>query len=219
VTLPRTSLHRILSHSRRVPGHDGHDDDRSARKGWGADHVWQPASHRPPSRTPPHGCRSRIASHACRSAACVCDSIHLRSLLHPLHFTFPTASAPSPPFFPTLISAMALPSSRIPAVELRLNDPASSAPPSHAPLASFARLAAIEVQLVMQHCDQRSLISLARCSRLTFEAASHPFAWRGASPVIVDVFRSLRLLRQTPPRLCSLAVLDSSIRRLLRHPP
>ena len=47
----------------------------------------------------------------------------------------------------------------------------------------FRRLATVELQLIMQHCDQRTLLALARCSRFTLSAASHPFAWRALSPL------------------------------------
>jgi hypothetical protein len=39
-------------------------------------------------------------------------------------------------------------------------------------------LATVELQLVMHHCDARSLVSLALCCRRFFVAASSPFAWR-----------------------------------------
>jgi hypothetical protein len=48
---------------------------------------------------------------------------------------------------------------------------------------SLHRLATIELQLVMQHCDAQSLLALARCSRFTLEAASDSFAWRALSPL------------------------------------
>jgi hypothetical protein len=39
------------------------------------------------------------------------------------------------------------------------------------------RLAHVEAQLVMQFCDPRSLLALARCSRALLAAASAAFAW------------------------------------------
>ena len=47
----------------------------------------------------------------------------------------------------------------------------------------FRSLATVELQLVMQHCDLNTLLALARCSRFTLSAASHPFAWRALSPL------------------------------------
>lgn len=38
-------------------------------------------------------------------------------------------------------------------------------------------------QLIMQCCDRRVLLRLARCSRFTHTAASDPFAWRHAPPM------------------------------------
>ena len=49
--------------------------------------------------------------------------------------------------------------------------------------APFQRLATVELQLVMQHCDLSTLLLLARCSRFTLSSASHPFAWRALSPL------------------------------------
>ena len=54
---------------------------------------------------------------------------------------------------------------------------------------NFQRMATVELQLVMQHCDAQSLLALARCSRFTFAAASNSFAWRCAPPVRVDIAR------------------------------
>ena len=50
-------------------------------------------------------------------------------------------------------------------------------------MTSLGQLARVELQLVMQGCDQRTLIALARCSRSTFAAADHPFAWRSLPPL------------------------------------
>ena len=51
---------------------------------------------------------------------------------------------------------------------------------------SLSRLATVELQLIMQCCDQRTLLRLARCSRFTRQAASDPFAWRYISPAIIS---------------------------------
>jgi len=51
---------------------------------------------------------------------------------------------------------------------------------------SFDRMATVELQIVMQHCDLRTLLALARCSRFTFAAASNAVAWRGLSPLELD---------------------------------
>ena len=45
------------------------------------------------------------------------------------------------------------------------------------------RLASVELQLVMQHCDKITLLALARCCRFTLAAASDSFAWRALSPL------------------------------------
>lgn len=54
---------------------------------------------------------------------------------------------------------------------------------------SFARLAQVELQLIMHACDLRSLLALARCCRFSLAAASHDFAFSCLSPV---GFRSTR---------------------------
>lgn len=51
------------------------------------------------------------------------------------------------------------------------------------------RLATVELQLIMQHCDKVSLLRLARCNRMTLAAASHPFAWRSSAPLPMKVDR------------------------------
>jgi len=53
-------------------------------------------------------------------------------------------------------------------------------------MAPFDRLAQVELQIVMQHCDQATLLALARCSRTTLAAASQPFAWRALSPLRLE---------------------------------
>jgi len=47
----------------------------------------------------------------------------------------------------------------------------------------FARLATVELQLIMRCCDQPTLIALARCSRFALAAASSPFVWQPLSPI------------------------------------
>ena len=66
--------------------------------------------------------------------------------------------------------------------------------------APFRRLATVELQLIMQHCDLSTLLALARCSRFTLHAASHSFAWRALSPLsfpttVADLGANLRGLR------------------------
>jgi hypothetical protein len=53
-------------------------------------------------------------------------------------------------------------------------------------MAPFDRLAQVELQSVMQHCDKTTLLALARCSRTTLAAASHPFAWRSLPPLQLE---------------------------------
>ena len=50
----------------------------------------------------------------------------------------------------------------------------------------FSRLATVELQLVMQCCDQRTLLRLARCSRFTHQAAQHKCAWCCLRSVVVS---------------------------------
>ncbi len=45
---------------------------------------------------------------------------------------------------------------------------------------SFSRLATVEVQLIMHHCDTADLLNLACCSRHTLAAASAKYAWNDA---------------------------------------
>jgi hypothetical protein len=67
-------------------------------------------------------------------------------------------------------------------------------------------MAAVELQLVMHFCDQRTLIALARCSRATLAAASQPFAWRSlsllslscSSPLELSARMADSLLRSSP---------------------
>lgn len=47
----------------------------------------------------------------------------------------------------------------------------------------FSALHAVELQLVMQFCDRRSLMSFARSNRATLAAASAPFAWSCLPPM------------------------------------
>jgi hypothetical protein len=46
----------------------------------------------------------------------------------------------------------------------------------------FASLATVELQLIMQCCDAKTLLSFARCSRATLQAASTDFAWSRQPP-------------------------------------
>lgn len=48
---------------------------------------------------------------------------------------------------------------------------------------SFTRLAKVEVQLVMQCCDWRTLLALSRITHSARSAASDPFAWACVPPV------------------------------------
>jgi hypothetical protein len=41
----------------------------------------------------------------------------------------------------------------------------------------LTRLATVELQLIMQHCDVATLCTLARCNHITFQAARSNFAW------------------------------------------
>ena len=41
---------------------------------------------------------------------------------------------------------------------------------------SFARLATVELHLILHYCEQDSWLRLARCSRFTLQAASDAFA-------------------------------------------
>lgn len=62
----------------------------------------------------------------------------------------------------------------------------------------FARLSKVTLQLVMQHCDQRSLLRLARCNRTTLAAASDPFAWRCLGRVRLNLALRMRVDAPTP---------------------
>jgi len=48
---------------------------------------------------------------------------------------------------------------------------------------TFDRLATVELQLILQCCEQTSWLRLARCSRFTLQAASQPFAKRYLTPL------------------------------------
>ena len=70
---------------------------------------------------------------------------------------------------------------------------------------SFARLALVELQLVLKCLDTPSILAAARCYRFTLAAASHPFAW----------------IHAPPPRVCSLTpnlpvLLSRSLLRFVR---
>lgn len=84
-----------------------------------------------------------------------------------------------------------------------------SSPPS-----GFSTLHVIEAQLVMQHCDWRSLIALARTNQRNYEMACTPFAWKHtplALPTNVTGqsahTRSLNLLFTSFCCYCSLVLL------------
>jgi hypothetical protein len=47
---------------------------------------------------------------------------------------------------------------------------------------SLARLADVELQLVMQGLDASELLQLARCSKQMMHAADSPFAWQHCNP-------------------------------------
>jgi hypothetical protein len=47
----------------------------------------------------------------------------------------------------------------------------------------LARLATVELQLIMQCCNRNSLLSLARCSHFTLSSASSDFPWKCISPL------------------------------------
>jgi len=72
-------------------------------------------------------------------------------------------------------------------------DPAASGRP-------FDRLATVELQLIMRCCDQPTLIALARCSRFTLAAASHPFAWQPLSPIALQCDWPLELSGRLRPK-------------------
>jgi hypothetical protein len=76
---------------------------------------------------------------------------------------------------------------------------------------SLDRLAAVELQLIMQHCDLQSLLMLARCSHQTLAAASHPFAWRALSlfsfsSTQLERAASAALAGSLPLRFCDVAL-------------
>jgi len=85
--------------------------------------------------------------------------------------------------------------------------------PALSPPDRIARLAAVELQLILQQLDTQSKLRLARCCHHTLAAASSALAWVGAAPVRVS-FHSLRALpphaaqsarqRSVPLTLCEL---------------
>jgi hypothetical protein len=90
------------------------------------------------------------------------------------------------------------------------------------------QLADVELQLVMQHPDARSLLQLARCSRPLMHAADSQFAWKNVDPLWISstamklrspsslLLRYARLsLRWLPPSSVSL---DESVDLLLSGP-
>jgi hypothetical protein len=74
------------------------------------------------------------------------------------------------------------------------------------PATPFGQLADVEVQLIMLHLDQQSLLHLARCGRSLLRCASHPFVWQRlhfrvnvrGSEVSEDPRRTGSLLRFAP---------------------
>jgi hypothetical protein len=107
----------------------------------------------------------------------------------------PSSSTASSPFTTIAASSQSAATATAPAVQ---------APP--AVLASFGRLADVEVQLIMQQLDQPDILRLARCSRALLRCASHPFVWQQfpfpvfvlGSEVRVDPRRARSLLRFAP---------------------
>lgn len=72
---------------------------------------------------------------------------------------------------------------------------------------AFTGLHMIEQQLVMQLCDLRTLLALARCSRDCLAAASSDFAFRALSPMTVHLQSRLdRLLSSSLLRFCDLSL-------------
>lgn len=77
-------------------------------------------------------------------------------------------------------------------------------------------LAAVELQLIFQFCNQRSLLLLARCSRFHFHAASSRAAWRGLPCISVSTLQQQlqQSISRSLLRFCSAGVHV----RLLLHP-
>jgi hypothetical protein len=57
----------------------------------------------------------------------------------------------------------------------------------HSPSMSLSALAAVELQLIMQCCDLKLILALARCCRFTLASASSGFAWRKLSPLQIPL--------------------------------
>src|SRR4051812_26118065 len=79
-------------------------------------------------------------------------------------------------------------------------------PRSPAPAMPLTTLATVELQLCMQCLDLKSLLSCARCCRLTLVAASAPFSWRALSPLLVksDAFLHRTHVRRTLVRFADI---------------
>lgn len=73
----------------------------------------------------------------------------------------------------------------------------------------LSSLATVELQLIMQMCDLRSLLSFARCSHLTLAAASSDFAWRSLSnpPLQLQPYESAEAVAESlVGRFCDLGL-------------
>ena len=75
----------------------------------------------------------------------------------------------------------------------------------------FDQLAAVELQLIMRCCNQRTLLALARCSRFTLAAAPHPFAWQLLSPIDLRCDWPLELSGRLQPKASLLRHADISV--------
>ncbi len=93
-------------------------------------------------------------------------------------------------------------------------------------MATLVRLATVEVQLIMHHCDTSDLLALARCCRHILAAASHAFAWRGDKSLVQVRMRqpstdekqpARRWWKKSTPQVDQLTLCIRS--PLLRHAP
>lgn len=67
----------------------------------------------------------------------------------------------------------------------------------------------IELQLVMHHCDARTILRLARCSRALLAAASCDFAFRFAAPVPVPLSAGVSSqVSRSLVRFCALSLCE-----------
>src|SRR5690349_5875551 len=77
---------------------------------------------------------------------------------------------------------------------------------------SFTALHVIEQQLVMQHCDLRTLVSLARCNRSLLAAASNHFTFCFVLPVVVHARPNLGgLVSSSLLRFCGISLRSSEL--------